>query len=337
MSKKSTQSPNKTINISAKQGGIALLIVALLILGVNWLLNQNGESLPDEVTNTAESIVADSLEEISLEEEVSQAVEEPVAEATSAEATSANSGQDVSKPAINTTQTDMPWVSADGDFDYYILALSWQPAFCETKQYKSECASQDNGRFDATNFVLHGLWPNQNDDPSHSFAYCGQSNDIINTDKASDWCELPDLPLSTAVESDLNVFMPGAESCLDHHEWYKHGTCAGMSADAYFALSNGLVASFAQTSFNQYVASQIGSEVSRNDLLNRFEDEFGAGSDDYLSLRCNEVDGTSLLSEIRLALKQDLTELDDFSEIFTQQNVSPQGNCPTQFMIDSVS
>jgi ribonuclease T2 len=336
MAKKSKQSPNKTINISAKQGGTALLIVALLILGVNWLLNQNGESLPDEVTNAAESIVADSLEEMSLEEEVPQAVEEPVAEATSAEATLASSGQVVSNANSDTT-TNIPWVTADGDFDYYILALSWQPAFCETKQYKPECASQNNGRFDATNFVLHGLWPNQNDDPAHTFAYCGQSNDIINTDKDSDWCELPDLPLSAAVESDLNIFMPGAESCLDHHEWYKHGTCAGMSADTYFALSNGLVSSFAQTAFNQYVASQIGNEVSRNDLLNRFEDEFGAGSDDYLSLRCNEVNGTSLLSEIRLALKQDLAELDDFSEMFPEQSVSPQGNCPTQFVIDSVS
>lgn len=329
MSKKSKQSPNKTINISAKQGGTAVFILALLILGVNWLLNQNGDSLPDEVTTAAESIVADALEEMPLEE-MPQAVTEPVVEATS------SSGQDVSNPNSDTT-SNMPWATADGDFDYYILALSWQPAFCETKAYKPECASQNNGRFDATNFVLHGLWPNQNDDPSHTFAYCGQSNDIINTDKASDWCELPDLPLSTAVESDLNIFMPGAESCLDYHEWYKHGSCADMSADTYFSLSNGLVASFAQTAFNQYVASQIGSEVSRSDLLNRFEDEFGAGSDDYLSLRCDEVNGTSLLSEIRLALKQDLAELDDFSEMFPEQNVSPQGNCPTQFVIDSVS
>jgi ribonuclease I len=72
--------------------------------------------------------------------------------------------------------------------------------------------------------------------------------------------------------------MPGAESCLERHEWYKHGTCSGISADAYFALSNGLVASFAQTEFNQYIASQIGRDVARNDLLDRFEAEFGAGS-----------------------------------------------------------
>ncbi len=319
MAKKSTHSQHKSFPVSGKQGGIIVLIVALLILGANWLLNQNGESLPNEITDAAESIVAKSMEETALDE-AAQADEAPVANV---------------EPAVS-TDTDMPWANADGDFDYYVLALSWQPAFCETQSRKPECTSQDNGRFDATHFVLHGLWPNQNDDPSHSFAYCEQSNAIINTDKEGDWCDLPDLALTTAVETNLAIFMPGTESCLDHHEWYKHGTCSGMPADAYFAMSNGLVASFAQTNFNQYIASQIGSNVSRNDLLNRFEDEFGSGSSDYLSLRCKEVDGVSLLSEIQLALKQDLAELDDFSTLFPNQNVSPQGNCPQQFMIDPV-
>ena len=328
MAKKSTQSQQKSFPVSGKQGGIAVLIVALLILGANWLLNQNGESLPNEITDAAESIVAESMAETALDE-AAQADEAPVA--VGEPAVSTHSGQDNA-----TTDTAMPWANADGDFDFYVLALSWQPAFCETQSRKPECTSQDNGRFDATNFVLHGLWPNQNDDPSHSFAYCEQSTPIINTDKDGDWCDLPDLALTTAVESNLAIFMPGAESCLDHHEWYKHGTCSGMSADAYFALSNGLVASFAQTDFNQYIASQIGSNVSRNDLLNRFDDEFGSDNSDYLSLRCKEVDGVSLLSEIQLALKQDLAELDDFSALFPNQNVSPQGNCPKQFMIDPV-
>ena len=41
----------------------------------------------------------------------------------------------------------------------YLLALSWQPSFCETKPSKPECESQTPQRFDATNLVLHGLWP----------------------------------------------------------------------------------------------------------------------------------------------------------------------------------
>lgn len=334
MAKKSKQSQNRSININVKKGsttGIIILFAALVILGANWFLNQRGQALPDEVTGAAETVVEDSLGDLSLELE-------PAAQPKSIElmADEEDSTSVESEQTVTTTGTDMPWVGADGDFDYYVLALSWQPAFCETRSQKPECRSQDNGRFDATNFVLHGLWPNQKNDPSHSFAYCEQSSAIINTDKDGDWCDLPNLPLSATVENDLKIYMPGAESCLDHHEWYKHGTCAGMSADAYFALSNGLVASFAQTDFNQYVASQIGSEVSRSDLLNRFEDEFGSGHDDYLSLRCNEVDGISMLSEIRLALNKDLAELDDFSTLFPSERVPAQGSCPKLFVIDPV-
>jgi len=41
----------------------------------------------------------------------------------------------------------------------YVLAVSWQPAFCETRPRLPECRSQTADRFDATNFTLHGLWP----------------------------------------------------------------------------------------------------------------------------------------------------------------------------------
>ncbi len=309
---------NNTIHISAKQGGAAILIVALLILGFNWLLNQRGEALPEPLTTAAETAVAPVLAETMPEE-----TGKPAAQTA------------VSPPPTSPTSSELPWADADGDFDYYVLALSWQPAFCETASRKPECASQTGERYDAVNFVLHGLWPNQNDDPSHSFAYCAQPAAVIDTDKEGDWCDLPDPALSTAVENDLNTFMPGKASCLDQHEWTKHGTCAGMDADAYFGLSNGLAALFAQSDFNQYVADNIGREVSRSDLLARFEAEFGPGAADYLSLRCSDVGGESLLSEIRLVLKKELAELEDFSTLFPPEKARPQGNCPQRFMIDA--
>ena len=43
----------------------------------------------------------------------------------------------------------------------YVLAISWQPSFCQGNQYKKECKSQTEDRFDATNFTLHGLWPDR--------------------------------------------------------------------------------------------------------------------------------------------------------------------------------
>jgi len=91
-----------------------------------------------------------------------------------------------------------------GDFDYYVLALSWSPEFCHGHPDKPECAS---GRF---GFVVHGLWPQNTDNyPENCSTQPGLSDPTRMTDI------MPD---------------PG----LVAHEWSTHGTCSGLDADAYF-------------------------------------------------------------------------------------------------------
>ena len=291
---------NGTFNIK-RSGGVLLIMFLLFLL---FLIQSENEAL--------------------VEEEISIATDEP--------ATLATKVAIEPETAVDTTSSSL-WANADGNFDYYTLALSWQPTFCETNSRKPECVTQTRDRYDATNFALHGLWPNQQNDPSHSFAYCQQPESIVDQDHG-DWCEMPPLSLSDTIAADLQVYMPGTASCLQNHEWYKHGVCADMSDDAYFALSNALVASFSQTEFNQTIANHIGEEVSRRDLLNQFEGEFGSGADDYLSLRCTDIDGVSTLSEIQLVLKNDLDDVSNFSHLFPTETIRPQGNCPQQFMID---
>ena len=309
-----------------KRTGTAVVIVALLIFGVNWVLNQRGQALPDEAVDAAETVIVESFGDDFLESETEPDGVTAVGDPPTPTATS------------NRADTDEPlWVNADGDFDYYTLALSWQSAFCETASRKPECTSQTKDRFDATHFVLHGLWPNQDNDPSRSFAYCEQPSAVINTDKSGDWCDLPELSLSPTIADELDMTMPGTASCLENHEWYKHGTCAGMSADAYFDLSSELVILFSQTDFNQYIANHIGQQVDRSTLLAQFDTEFGTDNNQYLSLRCTEVGGDSLLGEIRLVLRQDLGQLNDFADLFPTQSAHPDGNCPRQFWIDAVN
>src|SRR3974390_1701145 len=48
--------------------------------------------------------------------------------------------------------------NANGNFDYYLLNLSWSPEFCHSHPSAAECAEH-------ATFVLHGLWP-QNFDGS---------------------------------------------------------------------------------------------------------------------------------------------------------------------------
>ena len=69
----------------------------------------------------------------------------------------------------------------------FVLAISWQPAFCETRPEKPECDSQTPDRFDAANFALHGLWPQP-----RSRDYCGVDEATVRTDEDGDWHELPE-------------------------------------------------------------------------------------------------------------------------------------------------
>lgn len=100
-----------------------------------------------------------------------------------------------------------------GRFDYYAVALSWSPAFCATHDDPGQCAP---GR--QAGFVLHGLWPQYDRGYPQS---C--SNERLSV-------------------SDIARYAPLYPSPkLIHHEWAKHGTCSGLPAPAYFALSARLV------------------------------------------------------------------------------------------------
>ena len=89
----------------------------------------------------------------------------------------------------------------------FVLALSWQPAFCETRSRVPECKSQTEARADTRQFSLHGLWPEDR--------YCGVDAETRRTDEASDWEDLPPVALSPELRAALDIAMPGTQSGLD--------------------------------------------------------------------------------------------------------------------------
>lgn len=101
-----------------------------------------------------------------------------------------------------------------GDFDYYVLALSWTPTWCALEgdaRGSEQCdASKDFG------WTLHGLWP-QNHQGWPSF------------------CRTPERPPSRGMTNAMADIM--GTSGLAWHQWKKHGTCTGLSAPTYYALS----------------------------------------------------------------------------------------------------
>lgn len=95
-----------------------------------------------------------------------------------------------------------------GCAEKYLLSLSWQSAFCETHPNKIECMAQTENGYDASNFTLHGLWPDK-------LAYCGVSRDDINNDETKNWAALPVVEVDTETSSELIEVMPGVVSNLE--------------------------------------------------------------------------------------------------------------------------
>lgn len=101
-----------------------------------------------------------------------------------------------------------------GQFDFYVLALSWSPSYCEAAQARAPDRAPDQqcgGRPFA--FVVHGLWPQyERGFPSY--------------------CRVPAPRLDHAVVGSMLDLMPSPR--LIFHEWDQHGTCSGLSSHAYF-------------------------------------------------------------------------------------------------------
>ena len=101
-----------------------------------------------------------------------------------------------------------------GEFDFYILALSWSPSYCEAAQERSPNRSPDqqcSGR--PFSFVVHGLWPQY----ERGFPA---------------FCQVPSPRLDRNIVGSMLDLMPSPR--LIFHEWDRHGTCSGLQARAYF-------------------------------------------------------------------------------------------------------
>mgnify|MGYP006278551507 FL=1 len=99
-----------------------------------------------------------------------------------------------------------------GDFDYYVMALSWSPSWCDIEgETEGQCAPERDA-----GWLLHGLWPQHETGwPSH----CPTTQPD------------PSRRMTRAVADIMG------SAGLAWYQWQKHGRCAGLPAAEYFALS----------------------------------------------------------------------------------------------------
>jgi len=101
-----------------------------------------------------------------------------------------------------------------GAFDFYVLALSWSPSYCESAGERRDPRQCAPGR--GLGFVVHGLWPQyRRGFPTNCSAF----------ERA---------PTRQAMETAGQVF---PSEGLARYQWRKHGTCSGLDPAAYFAAA----------------------------------------------------------------------------------------------------
>lgn len=164
-----------------------------------------------------------------------------------------------------------------GDFDYYVLSLSWSSAWCALEGDARDDPQCDRGR--GLTFVLHGLWP-QYEEGWPSFCRTVER----------------DPPRSeTAAMADI---MGGAG--LAFYQWKKHGRCSGLSARDYYRTARQAYQRVAIPGFLQDVSRSL--EVPATVIEDAFLEANPGLTRDEITITCKD----GLIQEARVCLTPDL-------------------------------
>ena len=103
-----------------------------------------------------------------------------------------------------------------GQFDFYVLSLSWSPTFCESSRERNGGRSNHQQCGERPySFVVHGLWP------QYERGFPRE-------------CQVPAPRLNRNIVNSMLDLMPSSR--LVFNEWDKHGTCTGLNGQEYFDL-----------------------------------------------------------------------------------------------------
>lgn len=171
-----------------------------------------------------------------------------------------------------------PLIPRGKGFDFYVLALSWSPTYCQDRQARSRDAVQCSGPRPFA-FVVHGLWPQF----ERSYPRACQTNQRR--------------PSQNEARAMLDI-MPSER--LVQHEWDNHGACSGLSASDYLTVLR--QASRAVQVPVTYASASVWRRVSAGEV----EDAFSAINPALRSTGIAVVRRGNNLSEVRICLTLDL-------------------------------
>jgi ribonuclease T2 len=166
-----------------------------------------------------------------------------------------------------------------GEFDFYVLALSWSPSFCEASAERGKSGRSQVQCERPYSFVVHGLWPQY----ERGFP---------------EYCQRPSPRLDRNIMTSMLDLMPAPG--LIFNEWDKHGTCSGLAARAYFeSIRKARAAVKIPEEFLQLSEQKT---IAPADLEAAFIKVNPGLSSSAISVTCS----SRRLSEVRICLSKDM-------------------------------
>jgi len=168
-----------------------------------------------------------------------------------------------------------------GEFDFYVLSLSWSPSYCEDRAERggggrSQILQCDGRPF---SFVVHGLWPQY----ERGFP---------------EYCKRPAPRLNRNIVSSMLDLMPAPG--LIFNEWDKHGTCSGLSERSYFETIRKARAAVKIPA--EFLELSQPKTIAPAEIEDAFIKANPGLSSSAISVTCNRT----RLSEVRICLSKDL-------------------------------
>lgn len=164
-----------------------------------------------------------------------------------------------------------------GEFDYYVMSLSWSPNWCAMEGDERDSPQCDRGT--GFGWVLHGLWPQHEDGwPERCRTRFAE-------------------PTRGQTEAMADIM---GTSGLAWYQWNKHGVCAGVSPQDYYAL--------AREAFGRVEKPQVFMALDETIALpaSVVEEAFLRDNPDIgangLTVTCRD----GMIQEVRICLTRDL-------------------------------
>ncbi|MEM1351107.1 MAG: ribonuclease T2 [Pseudomonadota bacterium] len=163
-------------------------------------------------------------------------------------------------------------------FDYYVMALSWSPSWC-AREGDARGSDQCDPRHDH-GWILHGLWP------QFDTGY-------------PEFCQTPHRPPSRQMTRAMSDIM--GTSGLAWHEWKKHGSCTGLSAEDYFLLSRKAYAMIERPDLLRRLGRDV--RIAPEVIEEAFQQVNPDLAKDQITITCRD----GYIQDARLCLTKDLT------------------------------